>query len=127
MIFIGNCFGKVDGRVGEFLQHAVARLAFDGTVDPVDHGLYFIRWPKMKYDVAIENESQFVLKMNVVKSMMGNMNRVTLFSNRKTLVLPRDCFGHQLNYAFGNREIESPRDRHEIKQASPVRKFSATG
>jgi hypothetical protein len=71
-------FGKVDRRIGEFLEHRVRRFTFDLTVVLVDRFLDLVARRQGDFDLPIENEPQFFDRIDVVGIADDHLQRILI-------------------------------------------------
>ncbi len=90
-------FGKVDGRVGELLQHGVgafgdrlAVVAVDGLQDRLAGG-------QRQIDLLVENEPQLIDRVDVPGVADDDRQVAIALRKGEDGVFPRDRLGHQFD------------------------------
>ena len=82
-------FRKVDGRIGEFLQHRVSAFAFHLTVIAVDGLQDRLARSQGGFYLAVENEPQLFDGLNVKRIADGHLQGVVLLGQRQGRVFAR--------------------------------------
>ncbi len=90
-------FGEVDRRVGEFLQHRVGALVLHLAVMPVDGLQDAFPRGQGDFDLAIQNEPQFLERIEIVRVADDHPQRAVLLGHRQNGIFAGDRFGHQFD------------------------------
>ena len=98
-------FGKVDRRIGEFLQHRVGALADRLAVVAVDRLEDVFPGGQGNVDLAVENEPQLVEGVDVHRIADDDRQPIVLLRQGDNGVLPDDGLGNQLDDRGRNRHL----------------------
>ena len=106
--------GEVDGGVGEFLEHRIGRLAVAGTVMAVDRLDDLLARGQRKLDVAVEDEAELVLGVDVGRIGAGDAERVAILGDGEDRVFA----GHALREEIDDVLLDG--DPRQIDKLQPV-------
>ncbi len=95
-------FGKVDRRIGKFLQDRVGRFPLDLTVQPVDRFEDISTRGQGGGNIAIQDEAEFVERVDIARVTDRDFQTVIDLRQWKHGVFTCHGFRHQLDDGFGN-------------------------
>ena len=108
-LLLDGRLGEVDRGVGELLEHRVGALAVAEAVVAVDRLHDLLAGGQGHLDVAVEDEPQLLLGVDVGRVAGGDAERAARLREREDRVLAGHALGQELDHLLRHRHVDEAR------------------